>query len=140
MTYEDAISYLKSQGTRLSLVRVQIMHILYESDKPLTAAEVASRLHILKLAPNKSTLYRELTFLCDNSIARPLQIYPRTTSYEWSQVHHHHLVCRVCSEVQPIELEKIERLFGGVATRAKQNGFHIERHTLEFYGTCADCS
>ncbi|MBU4215983.1 MAG: transcriptional repressor [Actinobacteria bacterium] len=51
--------------------------------------------------------------------------------------HHHHLVCRTCGrtvEVQGPNLETMVRAIGS------EHGFVDIEHTLELFGTCADCA
>ena len=50
--------------------------------------------------------------------------------------HHHHLVCRTCSQVVEIEdcfpAELEDRI-------ARRNGFKSVTHRLEFFGLCPRC-
>ena len=51
--------------------------------------------------------------------------------------HHHHLVCRTCGrtvEVQGPNLETMVRAIGA------EHGFVDIEHTLELFGTCANCA
>lgn len=51
--------------------------------------------------------------------------------------HHHHLVCRECGRAVEIEGPAVERWTDQVAAK---HGFSDVSHTLEIFGTCADCS
>lgn len=54
-----------------------------------------------------------------------------------SQGHHHHLVCRSCGRTVEVEGPAVERWSASVAA---EHGFTDVVHTLEIFGTCADCS
>ncbi|RYZ84044.1 MAG: transcriptional repressor, partial [Proteobacteria bacterium] len=50
--------------------------------------------------------------------------------------HHDHLICLTCHKVIEFENEEIERLQEQVA---KKLGFKLTKHSLELFGTCAEC-
>ncbi|WP_299051666.1 Fur family transcriptional regulator [uncultured Nocardioides sp.] len=54
-----------------------------------------------------------------------------------SGTHHHHLVCRSCGRTVEVEGPAVERWTTAVAT---EHGFVDVAHTLELFGTCADCA
>ena len=51
--------------------------------------------------------------------------------------HHHHLVCRACGRTVEVEGPAVERWADKVA---EDHGFRDVTHTLEIFGTCADCA
>lgn len=51
--------------------------------------------------------------------------------------HHHHLVCRSCGRTVEVRGPNLESL---VRTVADENGFVDVEHTIEFFGTCAQCA
>jgi Fur family ferric uptake transcriptional regulator len=51
--------------------------------------------------------------------------------------HHHHLVCRGCGRTVEVEGPAVESWADRVSA---QHGFTDVRHTLEIFGTCADCA
>ncbi len=53
-----------------------------------------------------------------------------------SEGHHHHLVCRACGRTVEVEGPAVERW---AVTVADRHGFVDVSHTLEIFGTCADC-
>lgn len=54
-----------------------------------------------------------------------------------SSGHHHHLVCRHCGATVEVEGPAVERWANAVAA---EHGFSDIAHTLEIFGTCADCA
>ncbi len=51
--------------------------------------------------------------------------------------HHHHLVCRRCGRTVEVQGPNLE---SWVRTTAGEHGFRDVEHTLELFGTCADCA
>jgi Fe2+ or Zn2+ uptake regulation protein len=50
--------------------------------------------------------------------------------------HHHHLVCKDCGTVVPVDAGSIEAEIQALAQRLK---FRVDTHTLEFAGHCEAC-
>jgi Fur family ferric uptake transcriptional regulator len=84
------------------------------------------------------TIYRtieiltELGFICEMHTGGNGRSYLMRRPAE----HHHHLICSECGKVVDFtdcDLEKLERRL------AKENGFKIENHLLEFSGQCRQC-
>jgi len=84
-----------------------------------------------------TTVYRTLQGLADAGeidVMRPPggeHLYRRC-----SQGHHHHLVCRSCGRTVEVEGPAVESWADKVAA---QHGYQDVSHTLEIFGTCANC-
>jgi Fur family ferric uptake transcriptional regulator len=50
--------------------------------------------------------------------------------------HHHHLVCRECGSAVEVSARDVEAWAAEVAAA---HGFSDVSHTIELFGTCADC-
>ncbi len=58
--------------------------------------------------------------------------------YELSdRIHHHHLVCLNCNQVQDVELK--QELDDEEKRISRKTKFQIIRHSLEFFGLCVNC-
>jgi Fur family ferric uptake transcriptional regulator len=53
-----------------------------------------------------------------------------------SDTHHHHLVCRSCGATVEVEGPAVERWTSSIAA---EHGYDDISHSLEIFGTCADC-
>jgi Fur family ferric uptake transcriptional regulator len=51
--------------------------------------------------------------------------------------HHHHLVCRSCGRTVEVEGPTVETWTDRVAA---EHGFTDVTHSLEIFGTCAECT
>lgn len=84
-----------------------------------------------------STVYRNLQALADANLLDALRSDDGETLYRrCSSGHHHHLVCRSCGRTVEVEGPTVERWADAVA---EDHGFRDVEHTLEIFGTCADC-
>jgi len=83
-----------------------------------------------------STVYRTLQVMADAGELDVIKSGDESLYRRCSATHHHHLVCRECGRTQEVEGPTVERWSDRVAA---DNGFTDVSHTLEIFGTCADC-
>ena len=86
-----------------------------------------------------TTVYRTLQSLADAGAVDVVRtgdgeaVYRRCSSGS----HHHHLVCRSCGKTVEVEGPAVESWADRIAA---DYGFTDVAHTLEIFGTCADCA
>lgn len=86
-----------------------------------------------------TTVYRTLQSLADAGEVDVLRttdgesVYRRCSSGE----HHHHLVCRHCGSAVEVEGPAVEKWADAIAS---EHGFVNVAHTIEIFGTCANCA
>lgn len=84
-----------------------------------------------------STVYRALTAMADAGEIDMLRSEVGEAVYRrCSGSHHHHLVCRTCGATVEVEGPAVERW---TRTVAEEHGYRDVSHTLEIFGTCANC-
>jgi len=132
------LSSLRQKGHKITSVREAVLEIFLKEERPLAAADVLIRLKRRGLIPHKTTVYRELEFLLDQKLLREVVFDDGQIRYErLGEGHYHHLICLSCKKVAKIELaddlEKEEK------TIERKMKFKVKRHSLEFYGVCANC-
>lgn len=86
-----------------------------------------------------TTVYRHLTHLAEAGAVDVLHTAEGEQVYRLcrTETHHHHVVCRVCRTSVEVDGPEVEAWAERVAALA---GFTDVSHTLEVFGTCADCS
>jgi len=92
-----------------------------------------------------ATVYRHLQSLADAGEADVIRTASGETTYrlcgqsaaEGPAHHHHHLVCRGCGKAVDVKGKAVEAWAAQVAADA---GFTDVDHTVEIFGTCADCA
>lgn len=84
-----------------------------------------------------TTVYRALTDMVEAGDADALTGNDGETRYRICGTdHHHHLICTKCGKTVEFELGGFE-----AATKelASSHGFKEVSHSIELFGTCADC-
>ncbi len=125
---------LRRKGFRITQARKRLLGLLEKGKTPLSVFDLQKS---LGLAVNKTTMYRELEFLKKNGIVQEVEFGDKKKRYEISSSHHHHVVCVECKSVKDVELQK--DLDAEEKKIAKQKGFKIINHSLEFFGLCPAC-
>lgn len=112
--------------------------VLEASDTFRSAQELHSELRARGENVGLTTVYNQLRSLADTGEVDVLRsddgesLYRRCATDD----HHHHLVCRRCGRTVELEGPEVERWAAKVAER---HGFVQVSHTVEVFGTCADC-
>lgn len=127
--------HLKSAGYSLTKPR-QIVFDTLRDKGPLSMQE----LYTLLSPVNRTTVYRIVELFEELNIA---QRVAKGWKYKLELTdqfipHHHHFTCTKChasiSFDEPAELDSM------LNALANNNGFKLERHTLEIEGICLECS
>jgi Fur family ferric uptake transcriptional regulator len=125
-------------GTRSTRQRAAVSSVLDAQDEFRTAQEIHAALRQAGEAVGLTTVYRTLQALADSEEVDVLRNADGEAAYRrCSKGHHHHLVCRVCGRTVEVEGPAVERWADKVA---EEHGYTDVSHTLEIFGTCADCS
>ncbi|WP_308222391.1 Fur family transcriptional regulator [Frankia sp. AgB32] len=112
---------------------------LAETDAFTSAQDLHARLRAQGTAVGLTTVYRHLQVLVDRGEVDMIRRDDGETVYRRcaTEAHHHHLVCRACGRTVEIAGPEIEAWTTSVA---EAEGFVDVAHTVEIYGTCADCA
>lgn len=112
--------------------------ILVLAEKPVSAMDLVKSLLALDLPVNKTTVYRELEKLLKKGEISEVDFGEGQKRYELTHgSHHHHALCMNCHAVVELEIEpQLDILQNAVA---RQSGFHIQKHSVEFFGLCRSC-
>lgn len=130
---------LRRGGFRKTPARAALIEVFETRAQPLSVSELLSALRSKRVAADKTTVYREIAFLLEQGIVAQVQFGDRIKRYELhDEKHHHHLVCTECGTVADIALDR--DLVAVEKRILRRMGFAVTRHTLEFFGICADCS
>lgn len=125
------------QQQRSTRQRRAVSAILDEMDAFASAQEIHDKLTHSGDKVGLSTVYRTLQSLVDAHVVDALRGDDGEVLYRrCSSGHHHHLVCRSCGATVEIEGPTVE---SWAAATADQHGFTDVEHTVEIFGTCADC-
>ena len=112
--------------------------VLDESKSFRSAQDLFTELRSRGQNVGLTTVYNQLRVLAETGDVDALRADDGETLYRrCSTEHHHHLVCRDCGRTVEVEGPEVERWARRVASA---NGFTKPSHTVEIFGTCADCA
>lgn len=126
-------------STRRKLTRQQsvVADTLGDTEDFTSAQDLHARLRSAGQSVGLATVYRALQQLSEEGDVDVLRTGEGEAVYRrCSTGHHHHLVCRSCGRTVEVEGPTVERWADSVSA---EHGFRDVRHTLEIFGTCADC-
>jgi Fur family ferric uptake transcriptional regulator len=124
-------------AVRSTRQRAAVAAVLAETDEFRSAQELHELLRRRGDAVGLTTVYRTLQALAEAGEVDVLRTDDGEAVYRrCSTGHHHHLVCRGCGRTVEVAGPTVERWADRVAA---EHGFTEVRHTLEIFGTCADC-
>ena len=139
-SYEDLIDVLKRAGLRMTENRRAILRALLAAQAPLSLEEIREHSAHHGGMPDFATVFRTMEQLEALRLVQRVNLGRPSSHFELldPRSHHDHLVCVKCGRVVPLvddcPVEKLER------DLARKHGFTEIRHSLEFFGKCAECS
>jgi Fur family ferric uptake transcriptional regulator len=119
--------------------RAAVSAALNEVDEFRSAQELHDMLKHRGDSVGLTTVYRTLQSLADAGEVDALRTSDGETVYRRCSTgdHHHHLVCRLCGKAVEVEGPMVEQW---AETIASEHGFVNVAHTVEIFGTCAECA
>ena len=123
---------MKKYSRQRETIRAALMSV---TSHP-TAAEIYDM--VRETIPNISlgTVYRNLSILADEGEILRISTGEGTERFDATASSHSHLVCSHCGRVSDIDMPPATEL---ERAAERVSGAKIERHSLIFYGVCADC-
>lgn len=127
-----------SGGVRATRQRAAISALLENLDDFRSAQELHDELRRRGESIGLTTVYRTLQSMSAAGLVDTLRADTGESVYRrCSEHHHHHLVCRRCGCTVEVGGREVEAWAAEVAI---EHGFSDVSHTIEIFGTCADCS
>lgn len=124
-------------GARSTRQRAAISALLETLDDFRSAQELHDALRERGDNIGLTTVYRTLQAMAGAGLVDTLRTDTGESVYRrCSEHHHHHLVCRGCGSTVEVGDHEVE---DWAAKVADEHGFSDVSHTIEIFGTCADC-
>ena len=129
----DLLVTLEDLGERMTGQRVRLAQYLETKPEAFSAEEINSELAGI----GRATIYRTLKLLVDAGALCKTALPDGSPRYKLDDaVHHHHLVCTLCGNVDEFRHPAVERMLR--ATRQEVPG-KIVGHRLEIFINCQRC-
>jgi Fur family ferric uptake transcriptional regulator len=125
-------------AVRATRQRAAITALLENLDEFRTAQELHEELRRRGEGISLTTVYRALQTMAATDLIDSLRTETGESAYRrCSGQHHHHLVCRHCGATVEVAGRHLEAWAADVA---RDHQFSEVSHTIEIFGTCAQCA
>jgi len=131
--------YLTRHGLKSTVQREIIVNEFLRTKGHLSADELHSRLRVSHSSIGLATVYRTLKILAEAGLAHERRFKDGYSRYEYTGpdgMHHDHIVCVGCGQVEEFENKEIETL---QRQEAEKRHFKMLDHKFEIYGICRQC-
>jgi Fur family transcriptional regulator, ferric uptake regulator len=131
-------AYIAAGGGAMTAQRREVLRVIASMGPHFDAEELAKQLRRGRKPVSRATTYRTLAHLERSGIVRKVDFGEAHAHYESvsSRTQHEHLVCRACGQVLEATDTALEKRIEAIA---EQNGFLLEKHTVQLVGLCRRC-
>ena len=125
-------------GLKRTKPREQVLAVLEQAAKPLSAMEICSEIEKNGESAWLSTVYRILELFVNKGMALKIAMMNSDMAlYELNRYQHkHYAVCMSCQKIFPMENCPMEKFI----PKIQDKDFRVIGHNLEVYGYCKDCA
>jgi Fur family ferric uptake transcriptional regulator len=135
---ERFTSWLRERNLPVTAQRLAVADLLFASDHPRSAEEIADGLGARGIRVGTATVYRTLDVLVESGLVIERDLGEGFLRFEAAsdESMHDHLRCTSCGRLELFRDDGVELLAERVAA---QHGMDRERQRLVIHGICADC-
>lgn len=126
-------------GARFTPIRRRVLEMIATSPGGLKAYDLLDRLATEHASARPPTVYRALEFLIEQGLVHRIESLNAYVACPCPEHAHGFqlLICRSCGRVEELHLDDVNEQLTQVA---RQQGYRIERQTIELLGLCASCT
>ena len=134
---EEMLAVLKGTGHRITPQRLAILNILAKSEDHPEVEWIYRQIRKDYPTTSLATVYKTVTLLKELGQVLELGFADRGSRYDGNKPYPHpHLICTRCGSIMDPEYPAMKEL---AEHMAKQTGFEITHHRLDFFGLCPKC-
>lgn len=135
--FDAIIKNLKENEYKLTPQRLAVAKILSQSEGHPSVEQIYDKLMDQFPTISMATVYRNVMIM--KSLGQVLELgFPDGSNrYDGKRPYPHpHVICIICRKIIDPDLDTLKNLEAEVA---KETGFEIRTHRLDFFGVCEDC-
>ncbi|MBB6452323.1 Fur family zinc uptake transcriptional regulator [Salirhabdus euzebyi] len=135
MNAEKALHVLKENGFKHTKQREKLVEIFEGKDQYLPVKEILQEFQENFPGASFNTVYRNLYTLVDLKILESTMLNGEQLFRLHCDTHghHHHFICTICGKTSPIDVCPMDEV------NKSLQGYQIQNHKFEVYGTCPSC-
>lgn len=130
---DDAIDALRARGLRLSTTRQRVLDALFAASAPLSADQIAVRLHLVA-----TSVYRNLDTLERHGLLHHVHLGHGPGLYELvGRGPREYIYCLECHTARAVRPELLDPVRGHIKRRF---GYDVSFNHFALVGTCPTCA
>jgi Fur family peroxide stress response transcriptional regulator len=134
---EQIIKALKDKGYRLTPQRLAMLKIIVASKRHPNAEQIYEQMKANFPTTSLATIYKTLTLLKDLGEVLELNFATVVSHYDGNKPYPHpHVICTRCGQILDPESVAVAEISQEMA---RQTGYQITHHQLNFFGLCPRC-
>ena len=134
---DQMITKLKESDYRITPQRLTILKILASSDGHPSVETIYQKVRRDFPTTSLATVYKTLTVMKEIGEVLELGFGDGSNRYDGSKPYPHpHLICTKCGKIKDPDLETLNDM---ARELARETGFRIMSHRLDFFGICPEC-
>lgn len=135
--FDQILEKLKNRGHRITPQRLAILRILSDSKDHPSAEMIYDQIKQDFPVTSFATVYKTVGLVKELGEALELEFSQDSNRYDGNKPYPHpHLICTKCKKIIDPDLDTVSHLEKEIA---KETGFRITNHRLDFYGVCPEC-
>lgn len=126
------------RGVRFTPIRRRVLEMIASNRGGLKAYDLLDKLAVEHTAARPPTVYRALDFLIEQGLVHRIESLNAYVACPCPEHAHGFqlLICRHCGRVEELHLDEVN---AQLSEHARDQGFRVERQTIELLGACETC-
>jgi Fur family peroxide stress response transcriptional regulator len=134
---EELVAKLKERDCRLTPQRMAVLKTLVVSDEHPSAEQIYERIKPDFPMTSLATVYKTVTLLKEMGEVLELGFGDGSNRYDGNKPYPHpHLICTRCGAIEDLDVNALSEIPQRIA---RDTGYRIVSHRLDFFGICPKC-